>query len=1173
MMKYKTGQVVLNAFSNPDSQNRVLAYLLKISKSPDPAELKKRLGDLPLTLYKNISGEKAEIIVRNLNKLGAYATFLPNVENSHGTSNVASAAGQTGSRGTAGPVQTLRRPVLKTSPPEPKKSWGPVRTALCAALVFTLIFFFYAQHKGGHQFISTLLSPVSSEPGTRADNRSNGASGLSIPSGSLYADHIRQYTVSPDRTIIGAFNQLIEIYGSLQGFPGEINLFRSGPVQYNEHEVLLALLKGDRIISEIRIPRPLNPAKALSSMHQWLEAMEDQNPLKIAAAVRDKTWKEELGLALADFGNLDPRLVIRGLLNLEKLWQEQGPDPRILLAAVRGYAILTFVLQPDPVDYKDDFASRALALLALTKKLDPTLPVAREEAFLSMILGYMAHADKLIDSSEVQLFSPLDHAFRAFIKEDVDGLRQHIRADAELLELYLLARLYRRMELFKEAEKISIHLLNKFPHLYPAVVETIYSANLVAAKQLSTVYPLDILARLEGQVKPDAIETAAAWGKRVEVFAGRSAEGNVSFSQFEDLLAKWEPLKEYGQFGLLVDETQIKQVFRTLYTGAVYLRFNVLMNRWAVLDRATNYVKSFATADPEHPMVMFMQLKVQVESGNRPAADATCEKVLQHPQASAWIATRAHYLFDDKLKQIKATPAVVLKMDSRPSNLIQLGRIFTRLRHYDYSEKFYLLALARNPLQYQTYVDLAWVTGDDEPVLTAIEQFSDNAMMLAKAGDYFAKKVDLHSIAKAVDLYRRAVDMQPTSKNHSQKLARSLRKLKRYDEAVQVLQAWIDRNGGDDLTTTIYKGSVARVYLEMGQPDMALQTLETEMGSYQSGVMTTIAAAYTMRNERDLAEAMYRKALDRYPQSSHVLASFAGFYWEIGRAKDAAELIARGRKINGESSRWYFTDFIKAFEQAPSDEILAAIDSLQTAGAISLETSGLAYRFADKDRYEIAIKILQQIPVPKPMLRLERAVIIYDITRRWKGEEAARHDLFQRVPPQMHGPLTLALFKKGHFPLIMELLENPDSFQWQYREFMWLIKLMAWIAENEQPASLQNQLYRHYETDSKDHYHAIGRYMLGKISQADLLARIESPKQRCEISYYIGFAERARGNFSDAAIWYQICRETMLSNNGEFHWASTELFWWAHTGTHNRHRLLRDDINDYRRKYDSMSSI
>ena len=95
--------------------------------------------------------------------------------------------------------------------------------------------------------------------------------------------------------------------------------------------------------------------------------------------------------------------------------------------------------------------------------------------------------------------------------------------------------------------------------------------------------------------------------------------------------------------------------------------------------------------------------------------------------------------------------------------------------------------------------------------------------------------------------------------------------------------------------------------------------------------------------------------------------------------------------------------------------------------------------------------------------------------------------------------------------------------------------------------------------------------LIGYISQSELLALLKTSKQRCEFSYYIGFAARAKGNFSEAANWYQICRETLLSNNGEFHWASEELFWWAHMGTHNRHRLVRDDIRTYRQKHARLS--
>jgi len=1163
-MKSKSGQVILKAFSNSESQQSVLAYLLKISKGADPDQLKKKFGSLPLVLFKNISAENAGIVVRQLIQLGANATFVPQDESQRGPSNIAAAGyGQIEPKNAADPIETVQRPVLKSAAPTPAKRPRRARAVLCAVLLFTLVMFFYNQHKGkgsGHSS-GPVVHPA------------NGPAIMRVAPESIYDSYVRQYTVSPDRTIIGAFDQLIELYGSLRGVSAEKNPFRSGPVQYDEHEVSLTLMKADRIVSEIRIPRPLDPAKALGSMQRWLESMEDENPLEVPAAVRGRAWKEKLGLALADFNNPDPRLIIRGLLGLEKLWQEEGPDARLLLSAVRGYAILTFGLQPDPLDYKDDFASRALALLALTKKLDPTLPVAREEAFLAMILGYTAHADQLIDSGDVQIFGPVDHAFRAYIKQDLAELKQQLRPDAELLELYLLARLYRRMGLSKEAENVSIQLLNKFPHLYPALVEIIYSANLPAAKLLTIVYPLDILARLEGRVKPDAVENAAAWGERVKAFAGGSAEGNVSFSQFEDLLAGWEPLKGYGRHGLFIDEAQIKQVFRTLYTGAVYLRFNVLYNRWAVLDRATNYVNSFATADPDHPLVMSMQLKVYVESGRRREANAICEKVLRHPRASASIASSAHYLLNDKLKQINATPALVSKMDSRPSNLVQLGRIFVRLHHFDFSEKFYFLALAQNPYQYQTYVDLAQVTGDDEPILAAIEKFSGNAMMLEKAGDYFAEKGNQHALAKAVNHYRQAAVLQPSNEDHPQKLARSLRKLKRFGEAVQVLQEWIAQNGGNNLTTTICKGGVARVYLEMGKPEMALQALETEMESYQSGVMMIIAEAHSMRNEFDLAEAVFRKALERYPQSGHVLAASAKFCWKTGRDKDAAEFIARGRRINGENSNWYFSDFLEVFEQAHPGRILAAIGGLQARGASAWETGRLAHLFADKGRYKIALKILQQTPAQKTMQRLELAVAKYEVIRQWKGEKAARHSLFQMVPPQVLGQLTMVLFKKGHFPLVMAVLENPDSFQKPYREFLWLLKLMAWLAEDNQPAGLQNEFYRHYHTKSKDHYHAIGRFMLGKVTRADLLALIKTSKQRCEFSYYIGFAERVRGNFSEAANWYQICRETMLSNNGEFHWASTELFWWAHTGTRNRHILMRDDISDYRRKHDSMSSI
>ncbi len=74
---------------------------------------------------------------------------------------------------------------------------------------------------------------------------------------------------------------------------------------------------------------------------------------------------------------------------------------------------------------------------------------------------------------------------------------------------------------------------------------------------------------------------------------------------------------------------------------------------------------------------------------------------------------------------------------------------------------------------------------------------------------------------------------------------------------------------------------------------------------------------------------------------------------------------------------------------------------------------------------------------------------------------------------------------------------------------------------------------------------------------------IRTSKQRCEFAYYIGLAARLKGDFTQATQWYHLCRETLLRNNGEFHWAESELIWWMYMGIDNRHRSIADDIAAY----------
>ena len=122
------------------------------------------------------------------------------------------------------------------------------------------------------------------------------------------------------------------------------------------------------------------------------------------------------------------------------------------------------------------------------------------------------------------------------------------------------------------------------------------------------------------------------------------------------------------------------------------------------------------------------------------------------------------------------------------------------------------------------------------------------------------------------------------------------------------------------------------------------------------------------------------------------------------------------------------------------------------------------------------------------------------------------------------------------------------------------MRLIGWLGKEKQPSASAAVFEAHYQGQSQDYYFDIGQYLLGIKDESELLGLIKNDKQRCEFAYYIGLKHRLEGDLRRAAEWYAVCRETLLENNGEYHWAGRELFWWARMGLERRHRLLREDI-------------
>ena len=513
-------------------------------------------------------------------------------------------------------------------------------------------------------------------------------------------------------------------------------------------------------------------------------------------------------------------------------------------------------------------------------------------------MGYTAHAEGLLEKSRFESTEPTDEVFDAYMRKDFTALKKLQGEGSRVLGYYFLARLYRESGLYREAATAAAGLFKRFSDHYPTVVEIIYSADLSVAKILTIIYPLDILARMEQKISPEALKDPVTWAERVKVFTGDLPAGSgTSFSKFENMLSKWRPLDGDKGYGFFIDEHRIKNIYKTLYSGAVYLRFNVLMNRWKVLDKTENYVAAMSDSDEKHPLTMAMSAEIKSELGSRREVESICEQIVAHPDTCAPLAMKAYFCGNDFQARLKLAPGVAEKMDGRPDNLTYMGHLLQWLHNYDMAEKFYALALKIDPFNFSNYRNLAKVTGNHEPITSALTPYSYNFSFREEAGDYFAQQSDTALKLKALHCYDKALELVPSRDSLWRQKADVLRDLKRHKESVAVLEAWIDGYGRRDLTTTIFKGKLAKRYLDMGKPQSALDVLTEEIDSYQGGVMMVLARAYEALGRPDKAEEMYKKAVKRYPTTNHILSGIAAFMWRNGRDDEATEYIAKGRQL------------------------------------------------------------------------------------------------------------------------------------------------------------------------------------------------------------------------------------------------------------------------------------
>jgi tetratricopeptide (TPR) repeat protein len=1051
--------------------------------------------------------------------------------------------------------------------------------------------------RAGGDFDAEAFRPVADEP----------PSFMTVAPRSMFEAFAHRYRDRPDGRFLMAFGTLTRRGAQLHGDEGPGDHFRVGEILSNGREVRVPLLRNDNVVKEVALPLPTGFGQLQEALDAWAEAIPlgtAEGGGKAPAVSKRSGAEQRFDEAVRRIGGVDPRTVAVGLGALETLWNEGQRTAEVLKAAARGYAMLLLVLTPDRMGLADPFAAEALAFLTLARRADPKLSLVREEALLAMAMGYRAHAAALLASVPGVSRRHDEKILDAYMRQDLPRLREFRDAKPGVLGDYLLARLYREVGLGPEAQEASYAFIETSPGIYPAVVENILSGDLRFAKFLTAVYPVDIANQLRSQIDPDATKHLRTWLERDKGLAGN--EPPVSFARFEEMLSEWAAYKSGSALRFIVDPARVKRIYRTLYADAVWLRFELLLDRWNVTDAAKVYVDSFPAADLAHTLVLYMRGRTEAALGKRESADGNLLAVLDHPDTGGGLAYDACSGLSGLLSRVRALPKAARRLDGRPGDRLLLAALLqSTVSNGDLAARHYSSGLAEDPYRYWAYKELARVRGSDRPLLDALKRYPYSYRLLETAGNHLAERRDPGAKRKGEHILGLAQSLAPSRGALARKRADVLREMKRYDEAAGILTAWIDAYGRDGQARSAAAAVLAQVYLDMGQPRKALDLLEADgMDTFQGEVMTAVARGYETLGETDEAMEQWRKAVNRYPADDRVLAGAAGFLWRQGKYELAAEVVAHGRSRTPQESRWYFDEFARSFRKAAADNVLASISALRESGASSRETASLAFRLDREGRSDVAFSVLSGLSDPNPMIALEHVSGAYRVLKKRRGREAASAYLREAVPPgERRGLLMMIFYQDGLFEEILDEIGDPDAYPAELREFLWLQKLVAWLARDRKPHELGGPIVAHYTDRMRDwktrrlvafadrlgpdgrrygffggaigrfmglgaegHYDA-GLFLLGRISREEFLGRIRTPKQRCEFAYYIGLSERLKGNFAAAAQWYQLCLETLLENTGEHHWAFRELFWWGQVGLESRHRLLGDDIAIYEKDH------
>jgi hypothetical protein len=885
---------------------------------------------------------------------------------------------------------------------------------------------------------------------------------------------------------------------------------------------------------------------------------------------------------------LAPQVAI-ALQNLNKLWEQGKRDPKLLQYATQG--LISIALQSSQqLEISDLVYGKALAFLGITQSLTE-LPMKREEALLSGIMDYSAHAEKVAKNLQAS-----DSIANFILKNDAVLEKQAQSEDSSTEAKFLwLIRLAQNKQMKQWYEWVMMAFGDDSLPL--SVLKTgLEMKSFVGSRHFTKEMQKIAIQELSSeqdwqwdQYKPvKFVKAMVVNNKYYQVLNSIVDFGPTARSRIAQLESRLKTMDEKFS-GPFLDTNTHRSYYRGHFYSSLFIegrhylitlsdingarRFaGNMQGRFISIDKKVqslkkdidllfpsspvsnnpvsspaktphgNYTDS-STASGE--FVNWYDHLVSAREGeintNELNSDMQEISVLGIPalfQTYQSLVVNYSTMDPSILKTIKDLAA---RMDSRNRHRRMLGNIaFDNLNDLKLTEKLYRSIEVSSP---SNYVDILIANGNrsrnDKQLFKHLmlpnlspDNKSDILFQL-----YFLSPDSHPRIEKE---YQRLLKRNPEDWGLTNGYAGFLMKKNDFVKARILIRNWQKLELVTlGLERVNAQTKLARTYYEEGLYEEAWTEIAKVIEGQAGSSLQLAGKVLNKLGRLEDAESIFRFNAKRY--SSHIksLTPLIGFLWEHDRASEAAKLLKDfNRPISGKHWNSELAQpFSELFGSQPVEKGTQAFAHLIKAGMNPMELHGIPAAIFKEGNAELAFKTQSQLHyVGRGQLLINFNAYTY--LKEWQGEAKALEWLKKVITAPAINQSSDIILSTKEYSLLWKFIQKPD-------EYAWLSRAAGYSSDKNLSEKNKTALFQYFKSPNKNpHYHIVGQYMLGMVTEQELLNAADSPKKRCEYAYFIAYKARVEGDYEKASDWYRIVLETGQAFDGEYYMALKQLMGW-----------------------------